>query len=167
MTRAERPGPGRAARLAWTGFLFAQSLGLSACSLFGPDVERLDAVTVVQSDTFVTSPAVSGALTQVGLIRTPDDAAQFEADYATAAPLPPVDYSAAALVYVVAGPVEPGGTVQIDRVEIRDGEAVVVTARLDRPLRTAGGGTFPAHVVRVPRLPASVVSVESSLSSAP
>lgn len=146
-------------------FTAALAATLSACSLFGPDVESLETATLLQSSDLVAADGDPQA-PAAPFITSAEEEAAFRARYGIAEPFPTVDYSADLLVAVVEAWPSPDARVTVDAVELVGDDRV----RVRYTVSGAPSGDvdrYPIHVVRTRRadLSARRVQLEASYPS--
>ncbi|MGB3543898.1 hypothetical protein [Rubrivirga sp.] len=135
---------------------------LSACSLFGPEVERLDATTVLQGEASVTADTVSLA-SNSPFLTSLEDEALFRARYGISEPFG-ADYAASTLVAVAEPVTSRGGQLVIDAVELIGDDRARVTYRATGTPGEAGARLL-VHVVRVPRIDLTMRQIETEYST--
>lgn len=137
---------------------------LSACSLFGPNVESLELTTLLQGSSLATTDLESPVLPFAPFITSLGEEEGFRTRYEISEPFPETNYSTDMLVAVVAPSTASNPSVTIEAVELIGDDQATVTYTVSGV--SAGGATrYPLHVVRVQRSNLERRSIQTVASS--
>lgn len=137
---------------------------LSACSLFGPDVESLGMTTLLQGPSLATADNESPVLPFAPFVTSLDEEEAFRTRYGISDPFPETNYSTDMLVAIVVPSTASDPSVTIDAIELIGDDRATVTYTVSG--ESAGLPTrYPLHVVRVRRSDLERRSIQTAASS--